>query len=222
MATKKAPVVEKLVILDPETGELQDLPKGVLRNRGDLQSALIEEAHSKKKWTKRATDYTMERMSDNIGWLLLSAAFLAVGAVLGMFGAPIYERQTQAAQLYKAMATSIPVVNAMEVAMDPGKFVGKLTDVVMTPTSGAVFKSRKGMFLSENNLGLSLVIFESAFEVFQTAYDVETADDIAPYLIGKTIKARGIVQNRIQADGSTRTSMIISAPGLIQIIPERP
>lgn len=213
--------VETLVVLDPDTGELQDLPQGTLRNRHDLTHALAEEAASKRRYLSRTKDWADENLFSNWGIVAISMVVFATGAVLGVFGQPIYEARTNEAQIARALQTSIPVVNAIDVAVDPGKFVNKLTDVVMTPTSGAVFRSRKGLFISESTLGLSLTIFESAFEVFQNAYNVETADEIAPYLIGKTIKARGIVQNRMQNDGTFRTSMIIQAPAMIQILPNR-
>ena len=222
MATRKKVVDEKLVILDPDTGEVKDLPADVLHNRKDLHVQLAEEAESKRKFLGRARDRMVEGMSFNLGFLLMGAGLLAIGATLGMFGQPIYEKHTQAASLYKAMQTSIPVVNALEVAVDPGKFVNKLTDVIMTPTRGGVFKSGKGLYIQESEGSVSLTIFESAFITFQQAYGVDQPDQIVSHLIGKVIKARGTVQSRPQKDGSSRTSMVVYAPGLIQIIPERP
>lgn len=215
--------VEKITVLNPETGELTDLAPDVLPNRGrsgGVKHSIQAEAQSKKRMLGKGLDWADEHMGSQWSIVAISLAVFAVGLVFGLWGKPLYEARTQEAQIARALQTSIPVVQATEVAIDPGKFVNKLTDVVMVPTTGAVFRSRKGLFLAENSLGLSLTIFESAFEVFQEAYGVETADDIAPYLIGKTIKARGIVQQRMQNDGTFRTSMIIQAPGLIQILPD--
>lgn len=212
---------EKLVILDPATGELKDLPEDVLKNRQDLNGQLMEEAERKAHWMQRATDWTMVGLANNLRMVVVSLGCIAIGAVLGIFGQPHFEQHTQAAQLYKAMQTSVPVLNALEVSGDPGKYAGKLVDVVMTPTQGGVFKSGKGLFIAEHREGLSLVIFESAFSFFQEAYGVEKPENIPAALIGKTIKARGMVQNRPMPNGQSRTSMIVSAPGLIQILPEK-
>lgn len=222
MPAKKVRTAETLVLLDPETGELKDLPQDVLKNRQDLNVQLREEAEVQRRWLRRSADWVEGRLLGDWKLAIVGAGFLAIGAVLGVFGQPIYQQRTNEAALYAAMKTAIPVVTAVEVAVDPGKYVGKLVDVIMTPTKGGVFKSGKGMYIAESAGGISLVIFESAFASFQEAYRVEKPADIASHLIGKFIKARGTVQSRPQADGANRTSMVVYAPGLISVIPERP
>lgn len=223
MPTKKKAPADHLVILDPNTGELKDLPEGVLKNRQDLNSQLREEAEVQRRWFVRSHDWVEGRLFGEWKIAVACAVCIATGAVLGIFGQPMYEKHTQAASLYKAMQTAIPVVNALEVAVDPGKYAGKLVDIIMTPTKGGVFKSGKGLYIAESEGGLSLVIFESAFASFQEAYHVEKPADIASHLIGRVIKARGTVQSRPDPKTSTsRTSMVVYAPGLISVIPERP
>ena len=64
-AARKAKI-EKIVILDPETGELTDLPGDVLPNKADLHRQLVEEAERKAHWLGRARDYTMQGMSEAV------------------------------------------------------------------------------------------------------------------------------------------------------------
>ena len=219
-------VKDQVVVVNPQTGEYREIEReefeSMLPNRHNAEDAIASESRSASRWINRAKDRMAEGMSDQLKWILVSTLFLAAGATLGIFGQPIMERQIAATALQKAMATSIPVVNATNVAIDPGKFAGKLTDVIMTPTRGGVFKSGKGLYIAESEDGMSLVIFESAFAAFEEAWQVTRPDQIAAHLIGKVIKARGTVQARPQKDGSSRTSMIVYAPGLLQVIPERP
>jgi len=184
---------------------------------------IAAEARNARKWLRRSRDYVGEALSTELSVVLLCAGCMAVGAVLGFFGQPMLERQTNATALYQAMKTAIPVVSAVEIAVDPGKYVGKLVDVVMTPSRGGLFKSGKGLYVSESEGGLSLTIFESAFPQFLDAYQVARPEDLVSHLIGKYVKARGTIRSvLVQKDSSQRTSMVIYAPGLLSIIPERP
>jgi hypothetical protein len=120
-----------------------------------------------------------------------------------------------------AMRTAIPVVRSTEVEIDPGKYDGKLLDVVMNVTKGGVYKSGKGLYLQEREQGLSLVVFQSAFAGFGEGME-EHPDRIVAQYIGKYVKARGTVRSSgPQPDGSRRLSMVIYAPGLLSEIPER-
>jgi hypothetical protein len=119
------------------------------------------------------------------------------------------------------MRTAIPVVRSTELEVDPGKYDGKLLDVVMNVTKGGVYKSGKGLYLQEREQGLSLVVFQSAFAGFGEGME-DHPDRIVAQYIGKYVKARGTVRSSgPQQDGSRRLSMVIYAPGLLSEIPER-
>ena len=196
--------------------EVQDVVTQLQQHAKDqaerVETAIQEEARIVARHTPR--EWLAENMPGRFSWLLVC---MAAGAsmALGVAIKPMMERQTQATALYKAMQTSIPVVRALEVDMDPGKYEGKLIDVVMSVNRGGVYKSGKGVYLQELEGGMSLVIFESAFAQF-TSEGGKAADIPATY-IGKYVKARGTVK-RFGNNGG-RMSMVVYAPGLLTEIP---
>ena len=152
---------------------------------------------------------------------MLAQVLIGIGAVLGAFTKEFTERHTSNAAIAQAMRTAIPVVRALDIDVDPGRYDGKLLDVVMNVTKGGVYKSGKGLYLQEREQGLSLVVFQSAFAGFGEGME-EHPDRIVAQYIGKYVKARGTVRSfGTQADGGKRLSMVIYAPGLISEIPER-
>lgn len=220
MAIRKVKGEEKLSFVNLETGELTPLPD-TKAHEARLDAASQAEFYVKKRWLPR-----WDAASDGMHRTLMAGVLvLALGsaAIVGAFTKELMARHKSDAELAQAMRTSVPVVNALEVAIDPGKYAGKLVDIIMTPTIGGVFKSGKGLYIAESSGSLSLTIFESAFVAFEQSYGVSTAADIAGHLIGHVIRARGQIQARPNPkDGSTRTSMIISAPGLIQVLSDVP
>ena len=212
------PKTTKLV--DVATGEIHDLPKAG-QERARMEQVNAQEFFLGSRWRQGLDTISAggKRMLMGVGVVLLVGG----GAILGGYTSKITAQHQTDAELAMSLRTAVPVVNALEVAIDPGKYAGKLVDVIMTPTRGGVFKSGKGLYIQESEGSVSLTIFESAFVQFQEAYGVSKPEDIAPALIGKIIRARGTVQSRPNPkDGSTRTSMVVYAPGLIQILPNLP
>lgn len=207
--------------LDPETIKLVNTSTGELHDLPGPQDQVIHEFARPSHWREHYDEISAggKRILLALGICVLVAG----SALLGGLTSKITAQQKSDTELAMAMRTAIPVVNALEVSIDPGKFRGKLTDVIMSPTRGGIFKSGKGLYLQESEGGLSLTIFESAFEQFKQAWHLQDAAEIAPYLIGKMIKARGTVQSVPNSkDGSVRTSMVVYAPGLVQILPDTP
>lgn len=172
---------------------------------------LDEDAGSRRaRWPQIYEEYHAYMPS----WLTIGVFVAAIGAsaALGMWTQPHVERQTSMAQIAQSIATSVPAVRAQEVSNDPGKYTGKVIDMVMAVNRGGVYKSGKGLYLQEYEGGVSLVIFQSAFQAF--VGESGRAEDIPAKYIGKYVKARGIVQKF-----NDRLSMIVSAPGLLSEIP---
>jgi hypothetical protein len=193
----------------------------VAAQEAHLARQIEAEAKSARRWIKRSADRMVEGFAADIHWLMIGAAMLAVGCVLGMWGQPMWQAHTQASAMYESLKTAIPIVPALNVDVDPGKYDGKLTDVMMTVTRGGVYKSGKGFYVGEHEGGMSIVVFESAFPAFMVAYGVTQPDQIVAHLMGKYIKARGTVR-RFGTGDKARMSMVIFAPGLLTEIPEKP
>lgn len=211
-AAEKAPVI----LVNNLTGEIYDLPNPK-EAEAKLHQENIAENFARSRWHDSISERG-KRMLKGIAMVGL----LGTCALIGAYGSKLSERHITDAALAASMRTSIPVINAMEATMDPGKYRGQLVDVVMIPTRGGIFKSGKGLYITEYDGSVALTIFESAFGQFQEAWDLKAAGDIAPHLIGKIIKARGTIQTMIGKDGNQRVSMVVNAPGLIQVLPERP
>lgn len=205
------------MLVDTATGELHELPSAA------QETARIDEFNA-GMLTSRSWREGYDAISAGGKRIVVAlgiCGLIAGAALLGGYTSKLTAQQRSDTELAMAMRTAIPVVNALEIAIDPGKYRGKLVDVIMSPTRGGVFKSGKGLYLQESEGGMSLTVFESAFEQFKQAWELREAGDIAPYLIGKIIKARGTIQSVPNSrDGSVRTSMVVYAPGLIQILPE--
>ena len=188
--------------------EIELLSQDVQRQEQREAQAIAQEERSVQRWL--LDEWHVSRPS----WLTVGVFMASIGAAaaFGMWTRPHYERQTSMAQIAQSIATSVPAVRAQEVSNDPGRYTGKVIDMVMAVNRGGVYKSGKGLYLQEYEGGVSLVIFESAFEAF-TGEGGKPADIPARY-IGKYVKARGIVQRF-----NDRLSMIVSAPGLLSEIP---
>lgn len=202
------------VILDTGTGEMTPIPEA-----RHIEQHIVAEAVRAHRWIPRT-----DAISDGAKRMLWGSGIVALvglSALAGGFTRDLTERQTTAAAIARSMQTAIPVVAGLAVDVDPGKFEGKLTDVVMTITKGGVFKSGKGLYLQEHDGGMSLVIFESAFEAFLGPEGGKPSDIVAR-LIGKTVKARGTIRAFGQEkDGNRRLSMVLYAPGLLSELPSQ-
>jgi len=176
------------------------------------------------------TDYEVERRShlvDSISQMprkfVLACALigaLGVGSFMGSVGQSWVKASADNHALAQSLRTTIPVVRALDIDVDPGKYDGKLLDVVMDITKGGVYKSGKGLYLQERDQGFALVVFESAFAGFLV--DGEKPDSIVSRYVGKTVRARGTVRSfGQQKDGEKRMSMVVSAPGLLSEVPQR-
>jgi hypothetical protein len=202
--------------VDTTTGAILDGAPDTTHQR--LESAIAQEAASVRRWLRPDG---LSRHGREIMYGLAILALISIGAVLGAFTKELMERHTSNAAIAAAMRTAIPVVRSTEVEIDPGKYDGKLLDVVMNVTKGGVYKSGKGLYLQEREQGVSLVVFQSAFAGFGEGME-EHPDRIVAQYIGKYVKARGTVRSAgAQQDGSRRLSMVIYAPGLLSEIPER-
>ena len=188
--------------------EIELLSQDVQRQEQREAQAIAQEERSASRWL--LDEWHVYRPS----WLIVGVFMASIGAAaaLGMWTRPHYERQTSMAAIAQSIATSVPAVRAQEVSNDPGKYVGKVIDMVMAVNRGGVYKSGKGLYLQEYEGGVSLVIFESAFKGF--VGEGGKPEDIPARYIGKYVKARGIVQKF-----NDRLSMIVSAPGLLSEIP---
>jgi len=176
-------------------------------------------------------DFDLDRRSyllDRIGQLprkfVLACALVAalgVGSFMGSVGAAWVARSRDNHELAQSLRTAIPVVRALDIDVDPGRYTGKLLDVVLDVTRGGVYRSGKALYLQEREQGLALVIFQSAWAGFLT--DGEKPDAIVSRYVGKTVKARGTVRSFGTPAGgeSQRMSLIISAPGLLQELPQK-
>ena len=218
-ATKsKSKRVEPLLILDPNTGELTDLPNTPVQD-ARLDAASLAEARGKRRWLGEAD--TISRVPKELLVACALVGALGLGAFLGGAGQGWLKQSSEAHQIALAMRTAIPVVRSLTVDVDPGKFDGKLVDVVMSINRGGVYKSGKGLYLQEYEGGMSLVVFQSAFAGFGEGME-DHPDRIVSQYIGKVVKARGTVRSfGQQADGQKRMSMVIYAPGLLSEVPER-
>lgn len=217
MATTRKPRNPDLTGVPLGAIEIEHLPQGTQRSERREATAprddvpLDEDAGSKRaRWPQSYEEYQAYIPS----WFTLGVFVASIGAAaaLGIWTRPQLERQTSMTQIAQAIATSVPAVRAQEVSNDPGKYTGKVIDIVMAVNRGGVYKSGKGLYLQEYEGGVALVIFQSAFAAF--VGESGRAEDIPAKYIGKYVKARGIVQKF-----NDRLSMIVSAPGLLSEIP---
>ena len=183
-----------------------------------LDDPIAAEAFTASKWVPRWD--TISQTPRRILLACVLVGTLGAGAFLGGVGKSWMETSQSNHQIAMAMRTSIPVVPALQVDVDPGKFDGKLIDVVMSINRGGVYKSGKGLYLQEFEGGMSLVVFESAFAGFLA--EGEKPDAIVTRYIGKTVRARGTIRSFGQGkDGGKRMSMVVYAPGLLSEMPQR-
>ena len=213
-----------------KTKTLQDIPDmtrpltpaeiGAQLREADLRldDPIAAEAFTASRWVPKWDSISQTPQRVLLACALVGA--LGAGALLGGVGKGWVETSQSNHQIALSMRTSIPVVPALQVDVDPGKFDGKLIDVVMSINRGGVYKSGKGLYLQEFEGGMSLVIFESAFTGFLS--DGEKPDAIVSRYIGKTVRARGTVRAFGQTkDGGKRMSMVVYAPGLLSEMPQR-
>lgn len=212
MATrKKSPMIPDLST--PMTPlEINQLSQEAQRQEQREARSIADETGMKHKRWMWDNAYSHYRPT----WFHAIVILAAIGtsAALGFVTRPIMERQTTMAQIAQSITASVPAVRALDVAMDPGKYSGKLIDVVMSVNRGGVYKSGKGLYVQESEEGMSLVVFESGFQGFYEAWGLTRPDEIPARLIGKVIRARGTVRTF-----NNRLSMIIYAPGLISELP---
>ena len=181
-------------------------------------AAIAAEQGSVARWLPRWDSISQAPRRMLIACALVGA--LGAGGILGGVGKGWVETSQSNHQIALAMRTAVPVVPALTVDTDPGKYTGKLLDVVMSINRGGVYKSGKGLYLQEFEGGMSLVIFESAFAGFLA--EGEKPDAIVSRYIGKTVRARGTVRAFGQTkDGAQRLSMVVYAPGLLSEMPQR-
>ena len=188
--------------------EIELLSQDVQRQEQREAQAIAQEERSASRWL--LDEWHVYRPS----WLTVGVFMASIGAAaaLGMWTRPHYDRQTSMAALAQSIATSVPAVRAQEVSNDPGRYTGKVIDMVMAVNRGGVYNSGKGLYLQEYEGGVALVIFQSAFEAFTG--EGGKPEDIPARYMGKYVRARGIVQKF-----NDRLSMIVSAPGLLSEIP---
>jgi hypothetical protein len=174
-----------------------------------MEAAIVAEEASARRWGFGRVERSFTALAEGgpFMWLILAIS-LAVVFVFGRYGPSLQQEMDQGQIIARALATAVPVVSALEVSVDPGKYTGKLMDVVMQVNNGGVSKSGKSIYLQETQAGMALVIFESAFESFGGV------NEIAPRFIGKTVRARGTIRQF-----QDRVSLAVFAPGLISEIP---
>jgi len=206
-----APLVMSTPLTPAQIDQLsQEVQRQAQHELHAVEEAIVEEARiPKQRWTWDS-GYAHYRPT----WFHAVVLLAAVGtsAAMGYLTRPIMERQTTMTAIARSMAVSVPVVRALEVSADPGKYQGRLVDVVMNVTRGGLFRSGKGLYLQEHEGGMALTIFASAFDQF--VGEGGKPEDIPAKYIGKYIRARGIVTRF-----NDRVSMIIYAPGLMSEIP---
>lgn len=181
-------------------------------------NAIAAEAQSAKHFMPKFD--SMSHTAKEFLYAIAVVSLLGFGAFMGGWGKSWVDQSKSNHEIALAMRTAIPVVRALDIDVDPGKYDSKLMDVVLNITKGGVYKSGKALYLQENEGGFSVVIFESAFPGFLV--EGEQPSSIIARYVGKTVKARGTVRSYGQSkDGQKRMSLILYAPGLISEITER-
>lgn len=201
----------------PDTPRMYEVPLAVLQQEAKTERAIRSDQIARRRL--RFPD-AITKSGKNIIIACSIVLLVGVSAIIGAYTKELTERTVNNAELARSLRTAIPVVRAVEVDVDPGQYAGKLVDVVLTVTKGGMFKSGKGLYMSERDNGFTLVIFQSAF----ASFNEENPANIVAHYIGKYVKARGIIrrfQGPTSQSGEARYSMTISAPGLLSEIPEK-